>query len=159
MRKWLKKFDAAMVAAAFAEAGEFETAKETLKEKRKILLALTGEASDRNAFKYALNTSRRIGADLDILYVANIAKDTLKQYRSALDKEGIDYSIIQKKGSLEKEIRNHTGMKRDILFVVVEISEDMNINTKKSEKIIKDAWKNLQCPLVVVSQNTDAFAT
>lgn len=159
MRKWLKKFDAAMVAAAFAEAGEFETAKETLKEKRKILLALTGEASDRNAFKYALNTSRRIGAELDILYVADIAKDTLKRYRSALDKEGIDYSIIHKKGSLEKEIRNHTDMKRDILFVVVEISEDMNINTKKSEKIIKDAWKNLHCPLVVVAQNTNAFAT
>jgi hypothetical protein len=51
-------------------------------------------------------------------------------------------------------------MKRDILFVIVEISEEMeNINTTKAERIISDAWGQLQCPLVLISQNKTAFAT
>jgi len=34
MKKLLKRFEAAMMAVAFAEAGEFETARELFKEER-----------------------------------------------------------------------------------------------------------------------------
>ena len=151
MKKWLKKFEDAMAATAFAEAGEFETARETIREQRKILLALTGEKADINAFRYALNMCKRIGAELEILYVSEHAKGLLKQFQSELRKEGIEHCIIQKSGCLEEEIQNYTRIKRDILFVVVEVSEGLNINTKKADKILSDAWENLKCPLVVVS--------
>ena len=141
-----------MAASAYAEAGEFETARETLREQRKILLALKGEKSDINAFKYALNTCKRIGADLDVLYVSRIEKRLISQFKSELRKAGIEYSLIRKSGSLEEEIQNYTGMKRDILFVVVEVSEGVDIHSAKSGKIITNAWKNLRCPLVVVSR-------
>lgn len=156
MRKWIKKFNKAMAAAAFAEAGEFETARQTLKEQRKILLALTGEKSDRNAFRYAVNVCKRIDAELEILHVSKIEKGLLKQFTSELRKEGIEYSFIQKKGPLQEEIQNHTDMKRDILFVVVEVSEGLNINSGKSVRILSDAWHNLRCPLVVVSKEAMA---
>jgi hypothetical protein len=159
MRKWMRKVEDAMAAAAFAEAGEFDIARETLKGPRKILLALRGEKSDANAFRYALSTCRRIGAGLEILYVSKIEKEMLRKFRSELKREGIDYDVIRKTGSLEQEIRNYTGMKRDILFVVVEVSEGVDIHGKKAERIIADAWKNLKCPLVVVSQGNSALAT
>jgi hypothetical protein len=158
MKKWMRKFEKAMAAVAFAEAGEFETARETVKEQRKILLALRGEKGDIHSLKYAINTCKRLGAELEILHVSEIEKGMMKQFRSQLKEEGIVYDLIRKKGSLEEEIRNHTGIKRDILFVVVEVSEDIDIRSKKTERIIKDAWKNLTCPLVVVSQGNSAFA-
>jgi hypothetical protein len=151
MKKWLKKFEDAMAATAFAEAGEFETARETLREQRKILLALIGEQSDINAFKYALNMCKRIDAELEILYVSEPSNDLLNQFRSELEKEGIKYYLIQKSGCLKEEILNYTNEKRGILFVVVESSEGLDINCKKADKILKESWKNLKCPLVVVS--------
>ncbi len=141
-----------MAAASYAEAGEFETARQTLRENRRILLALTGERSDKNAFRYALNTCKRITADLDILYVSDSVKGLLKEFQSALKKENIAYQLIQKSGNLEEEVRNYSSMKQDILFVVVEVSEDFAMHSKKADKILEDAWDNLKCPLVVVSQ-------
>ena len=152
MKKWMRRLENIMAASAFAEAGEFEAAREAIREQRKILLALRGDQSDTNAFRYAVNTCKRLGAELEILSVSKIDKRFISQLRSALRKEGIDYRLIQKSGSLEKEIKNYTGMKSDILFVVVEVSECVDIHNRKSEKIITDAWKNLKCPLVVVSK-------
>ena len=114
--------------------------------------------SDKNAFRYALNTCKRIGAELEILYVSEITESLLKQFKSELKKEGIEYRLIQKSGSLEEEIQNHTSMKRDILFVVVEVSEGLNVNSKKADKVLSDAWGNLKCPLVVVAKGRPAFA-
>ncbi len=152
MKKWIKKLEDIMAAASYAEAGEFETARQTLRENRRILLALTGERSDKNAFRYALNTCKRITADLDILYVSDSVKGLLKEFQSALKKENIAYQLIQKSGNLEEEVRNYSSMKQDILFVVVEVSEDFAMHSKKADKILEDAWDNLKCPLVVVSQ-------
>ncbi len=152
MKKWIKKFEDIMAAASYAEAGEFETARQTLKEQRSILLALTGERSDKNAFRYALNMCKRITADLDILYVSDSVKGLLKEFKTELKKHGVAYQMIQKSGNLEEEVRNYSSMKKDILFVVVEVSEDVAIHSKKADKILSDAWDNLKCPLVVVSQ-------
>ena len=159
MKRWLRKFENAMAAVAFAEEGEFETARESLKEERTILLALRGGEADRNAFRYALNICKRIGADMEILYVSEIAAGLLKKFRSQLKKEGIGCGIIQKNGSLEQEIRNYTDAKGDILFVVVEVSEGIDIHNKKADKIMASTWENLKCPLVVVSGGDSAFAT
>jgi len=151
MKKLMKKFEDAMAAVAFAEAGEFETARETLREQRKILLALTGERSDINAFRYALNMCKRIGAELEILYISDLSEDLLNQFQAELKKEKIVYRLIQRNGCIKEEILTYTGRKREILFVVVESSDGLNIKCKKADKIIAKPWDNLKCPLVVVS--------
>lgn len=158
MKKWIRKIEKAMAAVAFAEAGEFDTARETIKEQRTILLALRGEVGDANSINYAVHMSKRIGAELEILHVSDIDKGFIKELHSRLKKEGIVYELIRKRGPLEEEIRNHTSIKKDILFVVVEVPESIDLRSRKSEKIIQDAWKNLKCPLVVVSQGNSAFA-
>ncbi len=156
MKKLRKKFEDAMAAVAFAEAGEFETARETLREQRKILLALAGERSDTNAFRYALNMCKRIGAELEILYVSEVREDLLNQFQAELKKEKIEYRLIQRNGCIKEEILTYTGKKREILFVVAESSDKLDIKCKKADKITAKSWDNLKCPLVVVSGLTTA---
>jgi sugar-specific transcriptional regulator TrmB len=151
LKMWLKKLEDEMAAAAFAEEGEFEAAREILKEQRKILLALSGEKSDFNAFRYAHNICKRIGAGLEILYSKHQDTDFLKEFQHELEKEGIEYNFIPTEGCIKEEILNYTDKRGDILFVVIESSEGFNINCKKSTKVVSESWKHLKCPLVVVS--------
>ncbi len=151
MKKLMKKIENIYAAVAFAEAGEFETARETLKEQRKILLALTGEKSDINAFTHALNICKRIGAKVEILYVSDYKEDLLIKFQSDLRKEEIEYKLIQKSGCIKEEILNYTNTNREILFVIVESSDELDISCKKAKNELKDSWENLKCPLVVVS--------
>ncbi|MEF9425726.1 MAG: universal stress protein [Candidatus Mariimomonas ferrooxydans] len=157
MKNFFKKFEDAMTAGAFAEAGEFNTAREILNERRRILLALTGKKSDIHAFRYALNTSKRIGAGLEILYFSSNAKELISRLKSELGKENIEYSFIHKSGCIEKEILEYTSKNREILFVVVESPDGLNINCRKAGKRITESWKDLKCPLVVVSDLAPAL--
>lgn len=130
MKKWLKRVEDGMAAAAFAEAGEFETAKDILKEQRKILLALTGKNSDLNAFKYAQSVSKRLGAEIEILYSSEYEKKLLKQFRSELNKQGIDYKLIEVDECIKAEILRYTEKRKDILFVILESSDGLDLDRK-----------------------------
>jgi hypothetical protein len=156
MKKWLKKFEDVMVSASFAEAGEFETARETLKEKRTILLALTGEKSDIHALRYAINICKRIGAVLEILSTSGQEKNREKQLLAELKREGIIYHFYKKPGCIKDEILNYTNRKKEILFVVIESPEGLNVNCKKPQKGLSGLWQNLKCPLVLVSGYSQA---
>ncbi len=151
MKKWLKKLEDILAAAAYAEAGEFETARETLKEQRTILLALSGATSDKNALRYAVNACKRIGAGLEIMYNPE-AKNSLKQLQPELKKEEISFSSIKRNGRLEEEVQNYTTANRLILFVVMEIPSEDSLYNKKVRNNFAESWKNLKCPLVTVSK-------
>jgi hypothetical protein len=100
----MKNVEDALAAATFAEEGQAATARSIMKEGRRVLLALKEGRIDARTLKYALNTSKRIGADLDILHVAatgnaSIAIDPLlANFQSELKAEGIVYRMIQKTG-------------------------------------------------------------
>ncbi|NIP30576.1 MAG: hypothetical protein GTN59_08465 [Candidatus Dadabacteria bacterium] len=142
-----------MTVSVSAQANKSEMGNETLEKNYKILLALTGVQLNRNAFKYALNMCKHTGAELEILYVSKHADVTLKQFQSELKKHGIGYRYIKRYGCLVKEIQNYTDMKEDILYVVMEIPEELTINNKKTVPIIAKPLKKLRCPLVVVSKD------
>ncbi|MEW5768305.1 MAG: hypothetical protein AB1797_11925 [bacterium] len=83
----------------------------------------------------------------------------LNQFQTELKKEGIGCRLIQGSGCIKEEILNHTNRERDILFVVVESSDGLNINCKEADKIIAESWKDLKCPLVVVSDSAAVSLT
>ena len=151
MKKFLKTFENTMAAVAFAEAGEFETAREMLKENRRILLALSGEKSDINAFRHALNLCKRINAVLEILHVSDEKTGLSNRFKSELRKNEVKYEYIHKEGCIKEQILKYTDNNSGTLLVVVESSEKLDINCKKANKPLREFWKNLQCPLVVVS--------
>jgi len=151
LRRWLKQFESDMASAAFAEAGEFETAQQMIKEDRRILLAVTDEKRDVNAFKFALNMCKRIGATLDILFSIRVGRDAIESFIKALNNEGIEHTLVEVKECVKEEVLHYTNKKRNILFVVVESSDNLDILCNDNRKKTSTSMDLLKCPLVVVS--------
>ena len=141
-----------MSAAAFAEAGETDTALRLFHGRRKVLLVLTGEETDMKAARYAINTSRRIGAGIEILYLAqnSAEQSALEAYLQELTIKGIEYQVTQCKKSLKEEVMKFIEKEKDIQFVVID-SEDLGVCRAKSHKASLEDWESLGCPIVLVS--------
>jgi pyruvate/2-oxoglutarate/acetoin dehydrogenase E1 component len=154
MKDLMHQFEDIMAASAFAEGGVFETAREMLRGRQKVLLVLTGKDSDRKSFKYAFNICKRIDTGLEILYISGSEiAGLLDQFEGELKKEGIAFEIIQVAGCIKEAIINHTEKKRNIQLVVIESSDILDIECEKDNRMLSKAWERLKCPLVVVSKN------
>lgn len=157
LKKMMGKIEDALSAVSFAEEGEFRTATEILKEQRRVLLAVRDGRLERRTLKYALNTCKRVNAELDILHVSRgAALPGLEEFFSELNKEGITYRVIAKSGCLKQAIIEHTDSNREILFVVIESSDNLDVDCAGKEKRLSESWRNLKCPLVVVSESAKA---
>jgi hypothetical protein len=154
IKKMIGKIEDALAAVSFAEEAEFETARELLKEERRVLLALRDDRIDEKTLKYALNTCIRVKADLDILYISANGElaPLVTRFLPLFEKEGIVYRLIKKSGCLKQAIIDYTDSKREILFVVVESSDSLDVDCGGKERRLSESWKNLKCPLVVVSE-------
>jgi NAD(P)H-hydrate repair Nnr-like enzyme with NAD(P)H-hydrate dehydratase domain len=152
IKQLVHQFEELMSAAAFAEAGETDTAVRLCHGRRKVLLVLTGEETDMKAARYAINTSRRIGAGIEILYLAQNSSEQsrLEAYLQELTIKGIEYQVTQCKQSLKEEVMKFIKKEKDIQFVVID-SEDLGVCTAKSHKASLDDWESLGCPIVLVS--------
>ena len=162
LKKMMKNMESIMAAASFAEEGEAATAQSILKEGRKVLLALKEGRIDAGTMKYALNTAKRIGAHLDILYVsANEKRESdvdpkLGSFESELGREGIQYLLIQRTGCLKQQIIDYTNSEKDILFAVIESPNSLELDCNKRDKTLSELWQKLKCPLVVVMDGARA---
>lgn len=147
---WKKRFEDMMAASAFAEAGEFETARQILRGNRRVLLGLRKEGISKKTLLYAMNACKRIGNGLDILYISNDNEETgeLREFMKVLQEKGIAFNLIKRRGCLKKEIIDYVKEKKNIDFVVIEST--INLERECKEGTLSDAWSALKCPLVVV---------
>jgi len=155
LRKSVKSLVSSGMAASSAKGNEAAEAQERLREERRVLLAVRRGQMDKKTFRYAMNTCKRIGAHLDILYISPTdARDPLlEECLSEVMAEGINYRVMRKNGCLKKEIIDYTNKKKEILFAVTESSENLDVDCKGKGKagMLSEAWQNLKCPLVVVA--------
>jgi hypothetical protein len=149
----MKQFEKIMSAAAFAEAGEFETAKRMLYERKKVLLVLTGRETDMKAARYAVNTSKRIGAGIEVLYLAKNSEERsfLEESLKELKTKGIAYQVTECEKSLKGEIARFIEKEKDIEFVVID-SDELGVHSAKDQKAALNEWERLRCPVVLVSE-------
>ena len=153
IKELMKQFEKIMSAAAFAEAGEFETARRMFHEGKKVLLVLTGRETDTKAARYAVNTSKRIGAEIEILYLARNRdeKPFLEEYLKELKTKGIAYHVTQCEKSLKEEVTRFIEKEKDIEFVAID-SDEVVVRSAKGRKISLHEWERLRCPIVLVSE-------
>ena len=162
LKRMMKNVEDALAAVSFAEEGEISSARSLMSEGRRVLLGLKEGRIDANTLKYALNTAMRIGAQLDILYVAapdsssQTVDPLLDQLVSELKAEGILYRMIPRTGCLKQQIIDYTNSEKDILFAVIESPHSRDADCNKKDKTLAELWQKLKCPLVVVMDGAKA---
>jgi hypothetical protein len=161
LKKMMKKMEDVLAATSFAEEGESESARSILNDGRRVLLALKEGRIDIKTLKYAVNTSKRIGACLDILYVAaggrQDANDPLiRNLQADLSAEGIQYRLIRQTGCLKQAVIDYTNREKEILFAVVESPNSLDADCNMKDTRLSELWQKLKCPLVVVMDGAGA---
>lgn len=156
IKKMMKQVENALTAVSFAEEGEWDAARSFVREGRRVLLAVREGQADPRTLKYALNSSLRVGARLDILYVSAsktqdpLADPAIRVFASELQKAGVSYRVIPASGCMKQEIIDYTNREKDILFAVIESPQSLDAECRKKDLRLAELWKNLKCPLVVV---------
>ena len=160
LKKMVKQVEDVMAAATFAEEGVPEAARTLLSEGRRVLLGLKQGRIDAKTLKYALNTSKRINAQLDILFVSSgsgpsgevVPDPELLRFQEILRTEGVPYRLIVRTGCLKQQIIEHTGKDKEIAFAIIESPNSLDMDCNKRDKTLSELWQKLKCPLVVVME-------
>ena len=110
-----------------------------------------------------MNTSKRINAHLDILYVDRVGRQARpssirrsRDFEKELEAEGIRYRLIPRTGCLKQQIIDYTNREKEILFAVIESPNSLDVDCNKKDKTLSELWQKLKCPLVVVMDEARA---
>jgi hypothetical protein len=161
LKKIMKKMEDVLAASSFAEEGESEAARSILADGRRVLLALKEGTIDVKTLKYAVNASRRIGAGLDILYVAAGGGEgsddpLIRDLQAELSAEGVPYRLVRRTGCLKQAVIDYTDREKEILFAVVESPQSPDADCESNDTRLSELWHRLKCPLVVVMDGVRA---
>lgn len=151
-------FSELMAAAAFAEAGEPETARSFLQTEGTVLLAIQEQRLDQNVLTYAANLCKRIKAGIDILWVSSCAAAPalLERYMLDLSQAGVACRLIPRNGQLGREVLDYTQANKHVLFVVIDSLESWSDGTLRHGDKSAQPWRKLACPLVVAGQESES---
>jgi hypothetical protein len=159
-----KKLEESMSAVTFAEAGEFETARQFLaankNARKRVLLGTDKPEIDARTISYAIHLCQRLGGGLEIFHVLNLdkgepdpalhqGKEPLSSLRSALHHQGIAYQPVRSEACLADEVIRHAGSRRDILCVVFDAMEISGATCRKAKENMITKFQALHCPVVM----------
>ncbi|MHB9111117.1 MAG: hypothetical protein ACYC4D_00590 [Thermoleophilia bacterium] len=148
-----KKLEGLISAASFAEAGEFETAREMLDGSRNVLLVLTGRETDVKSLKYALSIAERTGAGLEVLAAAGgDAANVLSICEQEARRLGVSIKVMRKSGCIKEAVIKYARGRRDLVCVVIESTDALNSDCSSEQKRLSGVWEKLGCPLALVSE-------
>ena len=157
-----EKFQKAMAAAAFAEVGEFETARQLAGKNKnahkKVLVVLEGDDLSMRILNYALDLCKRLGGQLEILHKQGPEKMDITKtevWQEFAEKTEDVFCLSLKPGeSLDDTLIEYGKTRRDILCVVLRIDlMEKRPDKKKNEKAWSPDWimQKLNCPVMVYS--------
>jgi hypothetical protein len=157
-----EKFQNAMSAAAFAEAGEFETARQIAGKNKnahkKVLVVLEGDDLSMRILNYASDLCKRLGGQLEILHKpgpGHVNITTAAVWQEFIQKEGqVTCTSLNTGESLDDKLTEYGNTRHDILCVVLRIDlMDKKPGKNKEEKAWSPDWimEKLNCPVMVYS--------
>ncbi|HIJ90301.1 MAG: hypothetical protein OEV89_05980 [Desulfobulbaceae bacterium] len=159
-----KKLEESMTAATFAEAGEFETARQFLKSNKnahkRVLLGTDKPEIEPRTISYALHLCQRLGGGLEIFHMLRMAENEtnpglsqeekpLAALNAALEPKGVVYQPVSGPGCLADEVLRHAGGRRDILCVVFDTLEPEGTTCRKAKENMIARLQALHCPVVM----------
>ena len=159
-----KKLEEAMTAATFAEAGEFETARQFLKTnknaRKRVLLGTDKPEIATRTISYAMHLCQRLGGGLEIFHMLRLPEneagsglsreeDPLAALNSSLQEKGVIYQPFSGLGCLADEVLKHAGARRDILCVVFDVLEPDGASCRKARENMIAKFQALHCPVVM----------
>ncbi len=171
LKEIFKKLEESMTSAAFAEAGEFDTARQFLKSTKnahkRVLLGTDRLEIDSKTIGYALRLCQRIGGNLEIFHVLRMEDDQLASelaqkkeliaaLQDGLGKKGISYQLVLGRECLADEVLKHTTKRRDLLCVVFDALEAGSASCLQARQNMIAKFHALNCPVVVYAESSMA---
>jgi hypothetical protein len=149
VREIMMQLENILSASAFAEVGEYETARQIIKTDQRVLLVLTGTIGDAKSLKYAENFCERMKAKLEVICSSGMRESVEVSLRS-IHKKGIEYSVAETAGCLKQAVVDITLANQDIRYVVVNSYSDLEVGCSGDLNTKTDVMDMVRCPLVVV---------
>ena len=154
MRGIMKQLENMLSASAFAEAGEYETARQLIKTDQRVLLVLTGVAGDAKSLKYAENFCERMKSKLEVVCSIGMT-ESVEVSLMSIRERGIEYTVTETDGCLKQAIVDITTANQDIRYVVVNSFSDLSVGcggvrNAEADLMDKDFSDIVRCSLVVV---------
>lgn len=157
-----------MAAAAFAEAAEFETARQFIKQyktaNKKVLLSTNQEEITETIVRYAMKLCKRIGGSLEILHLLCASEKCWMQMKQLVDGEelllktkhsfqkiGSLYQPVlgDGRGCLAEEVLEYTAKRRDILCIVFDGHDQDEARCEKANTTMIAKLQKANCPVVM----------
>lgn len=166
-----QKLQRHMAAVAYAEAGEFQSARELLEPAGKppaVLLVVEGAMADPGAFSYALNLCKRTGADLDILHVmdkssADSEVETAGSIMAGatgipvtlermVEETGVTFKVTARRGAVDKRVLDYAKRHKNVSMVVLDSprSRESSVKDKAWVRFLEEMARNLSIPITTV---------
>lgn len=165
-----RKFEQAMASAAFAEEGEFDTARQLMaagkNAHKKVLLGTAEPEVDMNMVRYALSLCQRVGARLEILHVlapgavadnaTKAAGQSQQPFQNTMQKKGVVYQLVFDGSPLLEELVRHVENRRDILCVILGDAKVENQQVSSVRQKIMAEFQKIKCPVVTYGEPVKA---
>jgi hypothetical protein len=172
-RSIFQKLQDHVTASVFAQAGDFQTAAETLhpsERHRTVLLVIEGKAPDEAAFQYALGACKRTGAQMDILQLIDESADRLEAARLTrmgaelserlsslllqLKTERIPFRVTVRSGDVRERLYRYATRHTDIVMAVYDPSKptEQSAGNRGRQRMVERISRRLSIPLVIVSE-------
>ncbi|NTV13969.1 MAG: hypothetical protein HGA96_08600 [Desulfobulbaceae bacterium] len=168
---FLQKLEKTTAAAAFAEAGEHESARQFLSDfknaRKKVLLGTDHMEPDLKIVNYALSLCQRMGAGLEIFHVVpsvfcgskstgtgtSVGSDpAFAAFNKKMAALGVAYQPVCSDRGLVREISDHVATHRQIMCVVVSPAHAAETSqTKRDGRTIGEWFQELSCPVLFYS--------
>lgn len=160
MKDFLKQFEEIMASATFAEAGEFDTARQMLSQaktsNKKVLLATDTEEVHEGVIMHALNLCKRMGGKLEILHLLQPKSSRppgqfeSKEMSPRVSEFATTYTQMVAADSFEEKVIHYTENRGDLLCVVLDTSRCRKTeNNNICKKYLAGLVEKITCPVVI----------
>ncbi|MEO5346669.1 MAG: hypothetical protein H7834_09870 [Magnetococcus sp. YQC-9] len=140
-----------LTATTFAEAGEFDTAREMLRAEREILLVVSHDPPQAGILATARSMMERLDAGVAILLAAPTAVPSadLHHFLNEIRSRGRSARVIHQPGISWRSVLTHAREVSGIVCILIESLEKWGL-PNGSERRRPPFWsRGLPCPVVV----------